>query len=310
MKSLPRMAVVLALVTAVIALPSRADAATATFAKTSDWSAGYVGAFTVHNDGPATLAGWRVEFDLPASTQVTSNWSSVLVRTGDHYAFSNAAWNGVLGPGQSTTFGWVARGNAAPTGCVLNGDPCAGVPSDLQAPTAPTGMRVVLNPGVTLVWEPATDDRGVVAYQVYESGVLLTTVTGTSHVYSTTNALPPKVYVFAVRAVDAAGNVSPFDFTDLGAAWNDQPPVAPTGLRATAGSTVVSAAWDRPTTNWYPDTPIAGYEVYLDGVLAARVGGTSITLRSPVPGRHVLGVRAINAVDLYSPITEIEFTSG
>jgi chitinase len=287
-----------------------AGTATATFAAASEWSGGYVGRLTVHNGGGAPITGWRVEFDLPAGTQVTTHWSAVLTRTGDHYAFADAAWNGTLAPGASASFGWVAAGNGHPTGCTLNGDPCDGVPTDFAAPTAPADARIVLNPGVTLVWEPSTDDQGVVAYEVYESNQLLATVTATSYVYTTTNAIPPRLYLFAVRAVDAAGNASPSAYVPLGGVWNDVPPAAPTGVRVSAGPQVLTVAWEPVPARLFIDTPISGYEVYVNGELAGRVGDPKLAMPTPAAGTYVIGVRAFNAKDLFSPLTEVSYAVG
>lgn len=289
---------------ATVVLPaSAAQAATVTFTRTSQWPGGYVASFTVHNDTDVPLGGWRVEFDLPASTRISSSWNAELLRDGEHHVFTDLGWNGVLRPGASTTFGWLATGDADPAGCIVNGDPCAPtVLPDLRSPAAPGNVRVIIADGVSLAWEPATDNVGVVRYQIYESGTLWREVTGTSTVVTTGNVLPPKVYIWAVRAVDAAGNVGPSGFTSLGAAWTGQnPPPAPTGLRVvSAAGGVVTLAWDRAPWLPFADPPIAGYEVSVNGVLADRVGGNSARVRVSAPGVNQLSVRAFNAHDRYS----------
>ncbi|HZB50187.1 MAG TPA: cellulose binding domain-containing protein, partial [Mycobacteriales bacterium] len=65
---------------------------TATFTKTADWGTGYEGKYTVTNGGTTTLTGWRVEFDLPATTTVSSFWDGALTRSGTHYTVSNVGW--------------------------------------------------------------------------------------------------------------------------------------------------------------------------------------------------------------------------
>jgi hypothetical protein len=295
---------------ATLVLPAAAQAATVAFTRTSQWPGGYVASFTVQNDTDAPLGGWRVEFDLPASTRIGSHWNAELHREGDHYVFTDLGWNGVLLPGASTSFGWLATGDADPTGCIVNGDPCAPTAlPDLRSPAAPGNVRVIIDNGVSLAWEPATDNVGVVRYQIYESGTLWREVTGTSAVVTTGNVLPPKVYVWAVRAVDAAGNVGPSGFTSLGAAWTGQdPPPAPTGLRVTsAAGGVVTLAWDRAPWLPFADPPIAGYEVSVDGVLADRVGANSARVRVSGAGRHQLTVRAFNAHDRYSTPTAVTY---
>jgi len=84
---------------------------------------------------------------------------------------------------------------------------------DVSAPTAP-GKPVaseISTTGVQLSWTPATDDVGVVAYDVLRAGsgsspAVIGTVTGTK--YQVTGLKARTTYSFTVRAKDAAGNVS------------------------------------------------------------------------------------------------------
>jgi hypothetical protein len=295
-------ATLIATVAAVALAPGAAHAATASFVRTSTWSDGYVGSFTVRNDGSTAVAGWRVEFDLPTGTSVYAHWSADLTSQDGHHTFRNAAWNGDLAPGASTTFGWMARGTGEPTGCLVDGAPCGATGSgDLRSPSAPGDVRIQTSPGVSILWTPATDDRGVVGYQVFESGTLLRTVPASPFVFSTGNTLPPKVYSFGVRAVDAAGNVGPFGYVGLGTHWvGEDPPPAPTGVRVVGrGPGTLALAWDRAPYLPYNVPPISGYEVSVDGVVADRVGGNTATVAAG-PGRHTVTVRAFNIRDRYS----------
>ncbi|GII83127.1 hypothetical protein Ssi03_11170 [Sphaerisporangium siamense] len=138
----PRLAVRLAAtaaaalaVAAAIAVPGPAYADTAVFARTSSWSGGYNGQFTITNTGPATLNGWTVVFDLPSGTTAGAFWDALMTRDGSRYTFKNREYNGTLAPGASATFGWVATGAGDPTGCTLNGGACAGGPTPTPTPT-------------------------------------------------------------------------------------------------------------------------------------------------------------------------------
>src|SRR5689334_15470701 len=175
----------------------------ASFTRLGQWPAGYVGSITIRNDSAAAVDGWRVEFDLPG-TRVTSSYSGVFTRSGEHYTVTNETWNAQLPPGSSTTFGWVASGQGNPANCTLNGADCAGAPVDHTAPSRPGPLAFDISSGLTITWAPSTDDQGPVRYEVYESGEPRATVTDTRYVYSTGGTLPPRVYVFSVRAVDAA----------------------------------------------------------------------------------------------------------
>ncbi|MFL6052402.1 MAG: cellulose binding domain-containing protein [Actinoallomurus sp.] len=84
---------------------------------------------------------------------------------------------------------------------------------DTQAPTAP-GTPVagtVTGDSAALSWVPSTDDTGVTGYDVLRvdggTTVKVSDATGTS--FTVTGLTPDTSYTFAVRARDAAGNVSP-----------------------------------------------------------------------------------------------------
>ncbi|GID93725.1 cellulose binding domain-containing protein [Amorphoplanes digitatis] len=318
MMSSARIAVALALGAAVLVPAAPAAAATApvaVFTRVSQWPSGYVGNITVRNDTAATLDGWRVEFDLAAGTRVTSSYSGVFTRAGDHYTVRNESWNGTIAPGSSATFGWVAEGQGTPTGCTLNGLDCAGappVPADHTPPTRTGPLGFDLSAGLTLTWAPSTDDSGAVAYEVHESGRLLATVAGTRYVYSTGPALPPRIYVFSVRAVDAAGNHSPYSYRSLGQIWRgDEIPAAPSGLRAdTPAAGLLRLSWTAPPpSSQISIPPVAGYEVSLDGSPVGQAGDTWIIVPAPPAGPHRFGVRTINAVDRYSTVAELSYVA-
>lgn len=78
---------------------------------------------------------------------------------------------------------------------------------DGVAPTAPGGLGAqVAATSAALSWSASTDDAGVIAYEVYQGGVLVQTVRGTA---TTVAGLAPSTsYGFTVRARDAAGNLS------------------------------------------------------------------------------------------------------
>ncbi|MGW7053650.1 cellulase family glycosylhydrolase [Streptomyces sp. NPDC054887] len=85
--------------------------------------------------------------------------------------------------------------------------------ADTQAPTAPGRPTAsdVTSTGVRLTWPAATDDTGVVAYDVVrvdgtrETPVTTSTTTGAT----LTGLAPATAHTFAVHARDAAGNRSP-----------------------------------------------------------------------------------------------------
>jgi chitodextrinase len=83
-------------------------------------------------------------------------------------------------------------------------------PPDTTPPSAPTNLTAVnvTSSSITLRWTASTDNVGVVVYQVMVNGsVGATVVTSTSA--SLTGLSPGTGYNITVRALDAAGNISP-----------------------------------------------------------------------------------------------------
>jgi hypothetical protein len=111
---------------------------TATFTQTSVWNSGYGADIVIRNSGDAAATGWAVEFDLPAGTTVTSSWSSVRTTTGNHYRFTNVAYNGTVAPGASVSFGFNAANLGVPLNCTVNGGPCSSSPTTAPTTRPPT----------------------------------------------------------------------------------------------------------------------------------------------------------------------------
>ncbi|MBA9006261.1 glycosyl hydrolase family 18 protein [Thermomonospora cellulosilytica] len=210
-------AVALLLSTAGVVVPmtsaTAAAAVTASCTKTSDWGTGFEGRCTVTNGTAATVNGWKVEFDLPAGTSITSSWDATRSSSGGHYTFTNAGWNGTLAAGASASFGFGGTGGGWISNCLVNGAACdgsgGGPGGDEQAPTAPTGLRSTgrTSTTVSLAWTASTDNVGVTGYDVYRGSTKEATVTGTEA--TVTGLSPSTSYTFTVRARDAAGNTSP-----------------------------------------------------------------------------------------------------
>ena len=190
---------------------------TATFAKSSDWGSGFVGAYTIKNGGSSTVNGWRLEFDLPAGATVTSAWSGKLSSSGSHYVLTDVSWTHTIAPGGSVQVGFqvaYTTGFAAPQNCLLNGQACAGgaapppPPPDTTPPTAPTGLTASAptTNTVSLTWSASTDNVGVSGYRVYSGATQVASATGTSTMV--TGLTASTNYTFTVKAFDAAGNVS------------------------------------------------------------------------------------------------------
>ncbi|MEV5899909.1 carbohydrate binding domain-containing protein [Streptomyces sp. NPDC052127] len=103
--------------------------------------------------------------------------------------------------------GWYAQGTYYADDISLDG-PGGGGGSDTQAPTAPGGLTSTgkTSSSVSLSWNAATDNVGVMGYDVYSGSAKVLTVSGTSATVSGLSASTG--YTFTVKARDAAGNTS------------------------------------------------------------------------------------------------------
>lgn len=297
-------AVLVGIAVAVLA-PGAAQAATTTFHKESRWATGYVGRMAVHNDGGTPLSAWRVEFELPAGTTIGHHWNATLSRAGTRYVFTNLSWNGRLEPGSTTSFGFVADGTGDPIGCTVNGAPCTPDPDpgiDIRPPSTPTNLRLSLGGGaggLTVVsWDAATDNRGVTGYELFMNGRLLASTTDTSHTMPTP---PPMAFTLAVRAVDAAGNLSPFAVLPMPGRVDTTPPSAPTQLSIGSGGSTLSVRW----TASQDDVMVAGYRVHLNGALISLVGGTSARVPYGGFGEYLVTVYAFDGAGNQSAGTTV-----
>lgn len=79
---------------------------------------------------------------------------------------------------------------------------------DSSAPSVPGGVAATTtgSSSASLRWSASTDNVGVIAYEVYQNGVLVQTVEGTQTTIA--GLAPNTTYGFTVKARDAAGNLS------------------------------------------------------------------------------------------------------
>ena len=96
---------------------------------------------------------------------------------------------------------------------VIDPNPNPNPPTDNEAPSAPGTLSAsdVQDTTVQLSWGAATDNVGVVGYQIFSGNGNLGTVTGLSTAVS--SLVAGESYTFSVRAIDEAGNTSPFSNT-------------------------------------------------------------------------------------------------
>ncbi|UJV45743.1 fibronectin type III domain-containing protein [Streptomyces sp. AMCC400023] len=186
----------------------------------------------------------------------------------------------------STTYVFTVRARGAsgdlgpPSAQVRATTPAAGT-ADRRAPSRPGRVdgKVLGSGTVRLSWEPSTDDRDVVSYDILQGGSKIHSVGGEQAAAVVTGLRPGTRYSFTVRARDAADNASPESATarlrtapgaDAGRG------TAPTGFRATArrddGAYSVELSWLPPRV----DGVVTEYDIQLDGRPATTLvwGGT------------------------------------
>ncbi|WP_282695274.1 fibronectin type III domain-containing protein [Streptomyces sp. CC208A] len=169
---------------------------------------------------------------------------------------------------------------AALTACSGAG---AAEPKDTTPPTAPTGLTATSGSATTVhvMWEAATDDRAVTGYQVLQDGRPVRDLPAATLMTDVTGLAPGTRHTFAVRARDAAGNLSPLTpavpATTLRATAEDhEPPTTPGALHATPdGPGAAVLTW----TASRDDTRVTAYDVHQSGVRVHTAPGTATTAR-------------------------------
>jgi chitodextrinase len=149
-------------------------------------------------------------------------------------------------------------------------------PPDTTPPSVPTGLSatVVSQSQITVSWSASTDNVATTGYQVFRDGGQVGTATGTS--FSSTDLAASTSYTYAVKAVDAAGNVSALSTsvtaTTLAATSDTTPPSVPTGLTALAlTQSQIDLSW-RPSTD---NVGVVGYQVFRAGTQVGTTTGVA-----------------------------------
>ncbi|MCX4694642.1 fibronectin type III domain-containing protein [Streptomyces sp. NBC_01408] len=180
--------------------------------------------------------------------------------------------------------------------------------ADTDPPPAPTGLTAQAGSATTVhvMWEAAAAGDGVTGYQVFQAGRLVRELPAEKTMTDVTGLTPQTGYAFAVRAEDAAGNLSPetvaAQVTTPAAKAEDR--AAPTAPAATTGRATgpraARVSWSMATD----DTGVTAYDVYQGGVRIHTAGpgesGTALTGLQP-DTVYTFTVRARDGADNSSP---------
>ncbi|MFR9780922.1 glycosyl hydrolase family 18 protein [Micromonospora sp. MS34] len=147
-----------------LATASAAGSVTATFTKVQDWGTGHEGKVTVTNGTSTSVDTWRIEFDLPAGTSISTFWDADVTSSGNHYVAAKKSWAGPLAPGASFSWGYNGTGPyQGPLNCTINGASCSGggtpttsAPSPTTSPTASPTPSPTVSPTPSPTTPPPT----------------------------------------------------------------------------------------------------------------------------------------------------------
>src|SRR4051812_23259451 len=240
---------------ALVGMAATAHAAgpSATFVKSSDWGSGWEGKYTI-NGGDTGLSSWKIEFDLPAGTSISSHWDAVRGGTGNHYIFSNTGWNGSVGANATVSFGMIGSGPGAPANCTVNGASCGGTVVTKPGTPGTPSVTAVTSSSISLSWGAASGT--VTGYRVYEGTAVAATVTGTT---ATISGLAAKsAHTYTVAAYNSAGeSAKSAGVTGTTSDVGQSVPGAVSNFRAASVTdTTINLAWDAPAGT------VTGYRIY------------------------------------------------
>ena len=167
----------------------------------------------------------------------------------------------------------------------------------IAPPTAPTTLTAVgTNGAVNLSWSGAT---GAATYEVKRSTgsgggeTNLASVSGTSTSYSDTTVINGLTYYYIVQSVNSGGTANS---TEKSATPNN-PPAAPTGLGAVAGTNQVALAW----------TGSAGATSY--NIKRSTVSGSEVNIASSATTSYT-DTTAIKFTTYYYEVSAVSATYG
>jgi lysophospholipase L1-like esterase len=93
--------------------PPPTGACTATYAVTGQWSDGFQGEVTIRNGTTTSTSSWTTTLTFSNGQRVTQSWNATVTQNAAAATARNAAWNGNLAAGGSTSFGFLASSTGA-----------------------------------------------------------------------------------------------------------------------------------------------------------------------------------------------------
>ncbi|MEV4513828.1 cellulose binding domain-containing protein [Dactylosporangium sp. NPDC049525] len=94
------------------ASPSNSGRCAATYRVISQWGGNFQGEVAVQNTSATASTGWTATFTFTGGQQVSQAWNTTVSQSGATVTARNVTYNGVLAPGGSTSFGFLASWNS------------------------------------------------------------------------------------------------------------------------------------------------------------------------------------------------------
>ena len=91
--------------------PGGGGRCTAGYQVISQWGGNFQGEVTVQNTGTTASTGWTATFTFTGGQQLSQAWNTAYTQSGSTVTTRNVTYNGVLAPGGSTSFGFLASWN-------------------------------------------------------------------------------------------------------------------------------------------------------------------------------------------------------
>ena len=119
---------------------------------------------------------------------------------------------------------------------------------DTQSPDVPNSVRALPSAinEIVIVWEPSSDNRGVIGYEVFRDGSLITTTPYPAYFDNDPLLLPNRIYSYQIVAIDSSNNTSalslPATSSTLGEI-DETPPPAPVQLSVTPSLGRMDLIW-------------------------------------------------------------------
>ncbi|MEO3745346.1 carbohydrate-binding domain-containing protein [Plantactinospora sp. B5E13] len=94
--------------------PPGAGGCTATYSVAGQWQGGFQGDVRV-TAGSSAINGWRVTWSFANGQTISQSWNATISASGSAVTATNVSFNGALGAGASTTFGFLGTWNGSNT---------------------------------------------------------------------------------------------------------------------------------------------------------------------------------------------------